>query len=313
MTADAVPMLTLMADPQSSRLIKQGAEAKVYIVSLFPEPTWTARAATWSDAGIDGSNGVRQKKVLLKHRFPKTYRHPSLSSHLTASRTTAEARALVRCARAGVNTPRILCVDEEQGVLGLEIIDGYSVREVLGGGSEGSEESAEDAAGTEIPPLSDGEAMDVMKQVGIQLARMHQAHIIHGDLTTSNMMVRRRKGAVDVVGHHCPLLDSISYSVEASPFQILIDFGLSSNSTSSEDKAVDLYVLQRAFASTHPHSEHLFAEIVRIYEDVLENQPVPYDPKVKAEKGTVTGPTHWREVKRKLEEGERARERSMCP
>jgi TP53 regulating kinase-like protein len=83
----------------------------------------------------------------------------------------------------------------------------------------------------------------------------------------------------------------------------MIDFGLSSNSTSSEDKAVDLYVLERAFASTHPSSEHLFAEVMRAYQDTLVNDKLPYDAHAKAEKGTVTGPTHWPDIKRKVEEG----------
>lgn len=30
-----------------------------------------------------------------------------------------------------------------------------------------------------------------MKEIGTQLATMHKADIIHGDLTTSNMMVRQ--------------------------------------------------------------------------------------------------------------------------
>lgn len=38
--------------------------------------------------------------------------------------------------------------------------------------------------------------------------------------------------------------------------QILIDFGLSYVSGLVEDKAVDLYVLERAFASTHPEPEN---------------------------------------------------------
>ena len=33
--------------------------------------------------------------------------------------------------------------------------------------------------------------------------------------------------------------------------QVLIDFGLSYNNTLAEDKAVDLYVLERAFTSAH--------------------------------------------------------------
>lgn len=45
----------------------------------------------------------------------------------------------------------------------------------------------------------------------------------------------------------------------------MIDFGLSFHSTLSEDKAVDLYVLERAFLSSHPNSEALFALILETY------------------------------------------------
>ena len=46
---------------------------------------------------------------------------------------------------------------------------------------------------------------------------------------------------------------------------MLIDFGLGSISTAEEDKAVDLYVLERAFTSTHPRAEELFQEVLRAY------------------------------------------------
>lgn len=65
------------------------------------------------------------------------------------------------------------------------------------------------------------------------MAKMHDSGIIHGDLTTSNMMIRQNKSIV------------------------MIDFGLSFNSTLIEDKAVDLYVLERAFLSTHPNTEEM--------------------------------------------------------
>jgi tRNA A-37 threonylcarbamoyl transferase component Bud32 len=47
--------------------------------------------------------------------------------------------------------------------------------------------------------------------------------------------------------------------------QVLIDFGLSYNSGLAEDKAVDLYVLERAFASTHPDSQSLFSTVLESY------------------------------------------------
>lgn len=190
-TASA-PMIELMNDSQRSTLFKQGAEAKVYIAQLFPTPLITTTSSSTSSPNPSSSKPIMG---LLKHRFPKTYRHQTLSSQLTASRTTAEARSLVRCAKAGVNTPSILCVDEVQGVLGLELIEGHSIRELLGGGSEGDEVRTE---GEEVvlevaveEEISDDEAVVLMKLIGVQLAKMHQAHVIHGDLTTSNMMVRR--------------------------------------------------------------------------------------------------------------------------
>ena len=99
-----------------------------------------------------------------------------------------------------------------------------------------------------------------MKLIGIEIAKMHLADIIHGDLTTSNMMLRPNGELV------------------------LIDFGLSYVSTLVEDKAVDLYVLERAFASTHPDSSTLFEGVLMAYEDHV-------------------GPKIWKNVKGRLDEG----------
>jgi TP53 regulating kinase-like protein len=186
-TSYTSPMLKLMSDPERSTLFKQGAEAKVYTSQLFPAPLITTLSNEATSATAKPTVG------LLKYRFPKTYRHQTLSSQLTASRTTAEARALVRCAKAGVNTPGILCVDDSEGVLGLELIEGHSVRQLLGGGSESDEigSGTEEDDGGETEIIGDGEAMNLMSLIGIQLAKMHQVHVIHGDLTTSNMMVKR--------------------------------------------------------------------------------------------------------------------------
>jgi TP53 regulating kinase-like protein len=48
-------------------------------------------------------------------------------------------------------------------------------------------------------------------------------------------------------------------------YQVLIDFGLAYTSSLTEDKAVDLYVLERAFASTHPDSEPQFGRVLEGY------------------------------------------------
>ena len=73
---------------------------------------------------------------------------------------------------------------------------------------------------------------EVMRWIGWSVGKLHESGVVHGDLTTSNLILRGEE-------------------------VVLIDFGLGSVSSSEEDMAVDLYVLERAFASTHPRSEGL--------------------------------------------------------
>lgn len=84
------------------------------------------------------------------------------------------------------------------------------------------------------------------ERVGHILAKMHDQDVIHGDLTTSNMLLR------------CSVEDGESDLV-------LIDFGLSYISALPEDKGVDLYVLEKAFLSTHPNTEALFEKLLKSY------------------------------------------------
>ncbi|PWN20862.1 hypothetical protein BCV69DRAFT_290135 [Microstroma glucosiphilum] len=256
--------------------------------------------ATTSPASTSSSSALPPlEPILVKYRFPKTYRHPSLTASLTASRTVAEVRALVRCTRGGVNVPRVKMVDEKVGIVAMEWIDGKSVRELLGGGDEGDEvaqvevgateareQATEEARQEEDEVWSDEEQIFLMSLVARQLALMHAADVIHGDLTTSNMMVRSEAAVA-------PLATQSSLPVPASVHQkevLLIDFGLSHTSPAAEDKAVDLYVLQRAFTSTHPHSTHLFQRILDVY--ATENP--------------------WKEISRKLDDARlRGRKRSM--
>ncbi|KAL1729171.1 kinase-like domain-containing protein, partial [Schizophyllum commune] len=181
---------------------------------------------------------------LIKHRFAKQYRHPTLDGNLTRSRVAGEARNLLKCLRSGVNVPGVRMVDAADGVLGIEWIDGMSVRKLLPGGAEdeGADFAEEHSASDRTIRLTMG-SDELMGYIGTEIAKMHSVDVVHGDLTTSNMMLRRgRKGDL-----------------------VLIDFGLSYQSTLVEDKAVDLYVLERAFASTHPDSEPLFASVLTAY------------------------------------------------
>ncbi|KAF7469647.1 Hypothetical predicted protein [Marmota monax] len=188
-------------------LLKQGAEARVY------RGHFLGRAA------------------VVKHRFPKGYRHPVLETRLSRRRTVQEARALLRCRRAGISAPVVFFVDYASNCLYMEEIEGsVTVRDYIR-----SALKAEKA-----PQIF----FALAKAIGQVLARMHDEDLIHGDLTTSNMLLK-------------PPVDQLNI--------VLVDFGLSFVSGLPEDKGVDLYVLEKAFLSTHPNTEAVFEAFLKSY------------------------------------------------
>jgi TP53 regulating kinase-like protein len=72
-----------------------------------------------------------------------------------------------------VYTPTVLHVDLEHSSLYLARVDGQSVKEALHANS-----------------LPTDEIHRVMKEIGKAVAKLHDGGIIHGDLTTSNIMLR---------------------------------------------------------------------------------------------------------------------------
>ncbi|KAF2670364.1 serine/threonine-protein kinase bud32 [Microthyrium microscopicum] len=204
-------------NPSDLTLITQGAEALVYKTTFLTPSTPTA----------------------LKIRPPKTYRHASLDARLTRARILAEARVLVRCAREGVRVPAVLGADWEKGWLALEWIAGRTVRHALDGWLKAHGDDVGSSEGLEVKGL--------MGRMGKAIAQLHGVGVVHGDLTTSNVMVESEEGLEGDV--------------------VVIDFGLAVMSVQEEDRAVDLYVLERAFVSTHPQAEGLFGEVLRVYAD----------------------------------------------
>ncbi|PIA16137.1 kinase-like protein [Coemansia reversa NRRL 1564] len=162
------------------------------------------------------------REAIAKQRFSKKYRHPELDNKLTRGRLNQEARCLKRCREHGIRAPDVIRVDKESATLYIEFIPGPTLKEWISGSSD---------------KHAQGELMGVVGEI---LHRLHSHNIIHGDLTTSNMIINDEQ-------------------------PVLIDFGLSQISPSAEDKAVDLYVLERAFISTHPDSEPLFARVLQTY------------------------------------------------
>ncbi|EXF85598.1 serine/threonine-protein kinase BUD32 [Colletotrichum fioriniae PJ7] len=256
----AFPLPPLLTHQTSTppTLITQGAEARLYHTThLSPN-----------------------RPAALKYRPPKPYRHPTLDARLTRSRILAEARVLAKCRREGCPVPALYALDEVAGWLMLEWIPGAPVRvrinEWLGERRRRttttpaiSEEGTSDATTAPPPPPKKDPTgiKHLMRRMGTAIGQMHKIGIVHGDLTTSNMMLRPPKSPSDADAD-----DNNNDPLDGQVF--IIDFGLASQSTSDEDRAVDLYVLERAFGSTHPRAEAYFQDVLDAYRDSYKQAPV---------------------------------------
>ena len=158
----------------------------------------------------------------------------------------------MKCRKEGVPVPAVYALDESAGWMMVEWIEGDVVRVRL---NEWLKRRKDEG----IPEgVEDEELRGLMERVGSAVGRMHGVGVVHGDLTTSNLMLRpwkKERVDGDVSGGERVLDGEI----------VLIDFGLASQSTQDEDRAVDLYVLERAFGSTHPRAESLFTEVLNAY------------------------------------------------
>ena len=238
-------------------LCYQGAEAILYR-TVFPV---AYPAIVGQDAAQESqTESLPSYPAFLKHRPPKLYRHPILDAKLTRHRILAEARVLVKLRRETVPVPAIYALDWEAGWMLGEWIDGEVVRAALDREVPLWLASEDDKDFAVSDGRSRGQALrNLMSRIGKAVGLMHEAGVVHGDLTTSNLMLRHLSNgdAAGSFNHGQP--GTLTGDI------ILIDFGLSSQSNHDEDRAVDLYVLERAFGSTHPRTEALFEEVLSAY------------------------------------------------
>ncbi|KUI60572.1 EKC/KEOPS complex subunit BUD32 [Cytospora mali] len=237
-----LPRVLTHSSSQPPELITQGAEGLLYRTSYLSPSIPCA----------------------LKYRPSKPYRHPILDARLTKQRILAEARILAKCRREAVSVPAVYCVDEANGWLMMEWVDGKPVRVGVNAwlGTKSEEEVNRAAAAQGGNDRGNADLVDLMRRVGAAVGRLHAAGIVHGDLTTSNMMLRpvtSKKEDVGVTNGRHPDDGVLDGEI------VIIDFGLASQSQSEEDRAVDLYVLERAFLSTHPRAEKLLDEVLNGY------------------------------------------------
>ena len=159
---------------------------------------------------------IQQDSKLIKRRIAKGYRLIELDEKLRRQRTKREARLLEKASKL-IPVPKIISTDAKS-------------REKVEGKTAGfaSEIDMQFIEGKKLSEYLDNlpNAEDVCREIGTNTAKLHDADIIHGDLTTSNMILKDNK-------------------------VFFIDFGLGFESKKIEDKAVDLHLLRQALEAKH--------------------------------------------------------------
>ena len=193
---------------------------RISFITAERSPATVAVHRVGAEARLDSSEWMG-RAVVLKQRVVKGYRHPSLDRAIQASRIRNEARLLLEARRAGIAVPVVYSVDYADNRIVMEEVEGVRVKDAL----------------NELP---EPEARVVCGKIGEIAARLHASDIVHGDLTTSNM-----------------LLDGGRI--------VLIDFSLGSKTSELEDKGVDMHLLEEAFHSAHHQRSGLYEGVKGSY------------------------------------------------
>lgn len=154
------------------------------------------------------------KTKIIKERLSKSYRLPQIDEALRKFRTKREAKVLSKLQEMNFPAPRLHEFCDKRMSIFMDFVPGEKLKNVLMQELEDVEDCQQ------LPSFA--------KEIGQKIGRLHSNNIIHGDLTTSNIIKHQQTGELT-----------------------FIDFGLSSFSEKVEDKAVDLFLLNRALESTH--------------------------------------------------------------
>jgi N6-L-threonylcarbamoyladenine synthase/protein kinase Bud32 len=193
-------------------MIEKGAEANIY-------------HGYWMD-----------EKVLKKKRIQKNYRIEEIDSYLRKIRTKGEAKLLSEAKSCGVKTPVIYDIDKNENAIIMEMIKGTPLKMIF-----------KDLKKSKNVNVS---IENLCEKIGNNIAKLHNCKIIHGDLTSSNMILKN---------------DDIFF----------IDFGLGKISGLVEDKGVDLLVFKKAISGIHYNiSNKCFKSVLKGYQDAYDYEDV---------------------------------------
>jgi len=174
---------------------------------------------------------------VVKQRVSKSYRIAELDKKIIKQRTKSETKILTKI-REIISVPKIYPSKEEDKII-MDYIEGDKLSKTLDNYSKPKQER-------------------VMLDLGKIIGRLHQFHIIHGDLTTSNMILKNNK-------------------------IFLIDFGLGFQNGQYEDKGVDIHLLKQALEAKHFKSwKNLFAKFEQGYKIIEPKEAAKVFERMKA-------------------------------
>lgn len=163
------------------------------------------------------------KHVVIKTRLPKKYRPEKLDLTIRTYRTVHEPQLMSEAKKAGVPTPTIFQVDVENATIVMEFVEGKQLKQLLGA-------------------FSPREREHVCFLVGELIGKLHRHGVVHGDLTSSNMI----------------------FGTDGRIF--FVDFGLGEKNSELEAQGVDLHLLKRALQSTHyQYADECFQTVMKGY------------------------------------------------
>ncbi|HXQ92354.1 MAG TPA: KEOPS complex kinase/ATPase Bud32 [Nitrososphaerales archaeon] len=170
------------------------------------------------------------KFAIRKKRIPKSYRIETLDKQLRERRTKEEVEILHTSKLAGVECPQIFFADPESSEIIMEYVPGILLKDTMND--------------------KHFEKREVLEQLGRYASKLHAKGIIHGDLTTKNVIL-------------------------ASDRMVLIDFGLAFISDRIEDKAEDLHLLKQVLKSSNS-----MRKAVDEFEDVMKGYEIESGEKI---------------------------------
>ncbi|MHA1136390.1 MAG: Kae1-associated kinase Bud32 [Candidatus Thorarchaeota archaeon] len=167
---------------------------------------------------------------VLKWRQSKPYLLTDIDVHLRKTRTSRECKMLSIARSLGVRTPAVYAVNLDDSTILMDYIDGTQFKQL-------------------VNSLPESQLKELCMKFGQAIALLHMGDVVHGDPTTSNLIID-------------------------SEFKLwLVDFGLSEMNATVEMKGVDLHLIHRALETTHwDLQEFMLEATIKGYSETLGDE-----------------------------------------